>query len=533
MNDRSRRIVEYFRQQTSGILAACVAFVCCCLCLCEPLFADQYRLRATCHREKRLSAELSLVRRAKSQYKGICRDGKAVYEVSDRQVPTVQTMASQVDTDIPPVAERSTRLLISYSDLKPRPTNATLQAAGLKLIEDYRNGSFLIVEPDAGTVTANTVEVLMADDAVTFASPDYLMTISQFGEEPPLSTNGHPNDPMLDQLWGMKNIGADRVWPVRHSASNVVVGVIDTGVDYRHPDLEHNMWTRNGKHGYDFYDEDDDPMDEQDHGTHCAGTIAGAGNNGIGVTGVSWNAKIMALRFMGPDGSGATSDAVRCIDWGVANGAHILSNSWGGPTSSPQLAEAVARAERKGVLFIAAAGNTGGTGNNNDRQPSYPSSLRQANIISVGAIDENDKRGSFSHYGKQSVDIGAPGVDVLSTAVNNQYKSFSGTSMATPHVAGAAALIWAHTFSSPSQNVAQMLKVRDMIYDNARPIPELENFWGHQAPAKVRGGVLDLSFMVNSPPDVTPPTPLPPVAELPPRRRFVENRMIVDPARLQ
>lgn len=532
MSHRIGSIVAYFGQQTSGLFAAWVALIGCGSCLCEPLAADAYRVRATCRAEKRLSAELALVRRAKSHYKGICRDGKAVYEVTQQQVPTVQTMVADVDTDIPPETQLSTRLLISYADLNSRPGNETLRAAGLKLIQDYQNGSFLIVESNAGTVTPNTVEALLADNAVTYAAPDYIISISQHNAAPPASSNGQPNDPLLDQLWGMRNSGAVRVWPVKRSASNVIVGVIDTGVDYRHPDLKDNMWTRGGKHGYDFYDGDDDPMDEQDHGTHCAGTIAGVGNNGIGVTGVSWNAKIMALRFMGPDGSGATSDAVRCIDWGVANGAHILSNSWGGPSSSPELAEAVARAERKGVLFIAAAGNTGSTGNDNDRRPNYPSSLPQTNVISVAAIDENDRRGSFSHYGRQSVDVGAPGVDILSTAVNNQYKSFSGTSMAAPHVAGAAALIWASTFSSPSQDAAQMARVRDLIFENARSVPDLRNFWGHQAPARVPGGVLDLTFLLNSPPDLTP-TPGPPVAELPPRRRLVENRMIVDPVRLR
>ena len=520
-------------RRNSSVLAGCVAFVYCCLFLCDPLSADRYRFRAKCSAEKRLSAELVLVRRAKSHYKGICRDGKAVYEVAESQVPTVQTLAAQVDTDIPPVEERSTRLLISYSDLNSKPANATLQAAGLNLVEDYEAGSFLIVEPNAGTVTADTVEALMGDSAVTYAAPDYIMTVSQIDEGPPASSNGRPNDPLLERLWGMQNSGAVKVWPVARDASNIIVGVIDTGVDYRHPDLKDNMWTRSGKHGYDFYENDDDPMDEQDHGTHCAGTIAGIGNNGIGVTGVSWNAQIMALRFLGPDGSGATSDAVRCIDWGVANGAHILSNSWGGPDTSPELSEAVARAERKGVLFIAAAGNTGGTGNNNDQRPSYPSSLRQVNVISVGAIDVKDQRGSFSHYGKQSVDIGAPGVDILSTVRNNGYDSFSGTSMATPHVAGAAALVWASTFSSPSQDPAQMAKVRDLIYENARPVPALSEFWGHTSPAKVPGGVLDLSFLLKGPSGGTPPVTGTPIVEIPRRRRLVENRMIVDPVRLR
>ena len=308
---------------------------------------------------------------------------------------------------------------------------------------------------------------------------------------------------------------------------NIIVAVIDSGVDYTHPDLKDNMWSRGGQHGYDFYENDADPMDEENHGTHVAGTIAGVGNNGIGVVGVTWKAQIMALRFLGPDGSGATSDAVKCIDWAVDNGAHILSNSWGGPDNSPALAEAVARAESRGVLFIAAAGNTGGTGNNNDLRPSYPSSLSQANVISVGAIDENNARGSFSHYGKQSVDIGAPGVQILSTVRNNKYDTYSGTSMATPHVAGAAAMVWGSTFSTPTQTPAQMTKVRDLIYENARPVAALKDLWGQAAPAKVPGGVLDISFLSRTPSDGTPP-----LTEVP-RQRLVENRMIVDPARLR
>ncbi len=532
----SRRVCTTVRDATRrnlSIFRGCVAFACCCFLLNEPLSADHYRLRAKCSAEKRLSSEMVLVRRAKSHFKGMCRDGKAVFEVAETQVPTVQTMAAHVDTDIPPIEERSTRLLISYSDSDSKPAVETLRAARLKLVEDYESGSFLIVEPIAGTVTADTVEALMADNAVTYAAPDYLMTTSQFDKEPPSTSNGRPNDPLLDRLWGLQNSGAVKVWPVASDASNIIVGVIDTGVDHQHPDLKANMWTRAGKHGYDFYDNDDDPMDEQDHGTHCAGTIAGVGNNGIGVTGVSWNAKIMALRFMGPDGSGATSDAVRCIDWGVANGAHILCNSWGGPDTSPELSEAVARAERKGVLFVVAAGNTINSGNNNDQRPSYPASLRQTNVLSVGAIDVKDQRASFSHFGKQSVDLGAPGVNILSTVRNNGYESMSGTSMAAPHVVGAAALVWARTFSSPAQDPTQMAKVRDLLCENARPVPALREFWGHAFPGRIQGGVLDLTFLLKNPSDDTPPVTGPPIVNIPKRRRLVDNRMIVDPARFR
>jgi thermitase len=501
------------------------------LSVCRPLSAETICLRAKCGgKEKRLSPELALVRHSKSEFLGVCQDGQAVYEVRAGQMQTMRTMATSVDTVIPGVDERSTRLLISYQNQGEKPSEETLKAAGLNVIEDYESGSFLIVEP-VGVVTSDNVETLMADAAVAYAAPDYVMSIPQVevaGEPSPSVASTTPNDPFLNQLWGMKSSGAMQVWPRFRDSPKIIVAVIDSGVDYRHPDLKDNMWTRGGKHGYDFYDNDDDPLDEENHGTHVAGTIAGTGNNGVGVVGVSWKTQIMALRFLGPDGSGATSDGVKCIDWAVANGAHILCNSWAGPDSSPELVEAVARAEQKGVLFVAAAGNTGETGNNNDSRPYYPAGLRSANVISVGAIDDKDARGSFSHYGKLSVDIGAPGVQILSTTRNNKYNSFSGTSMAAPHVAGAAALVWAATFSSPTQDRTQMAKVRDLIYENARPVPALREFWGHAAPAKVPGGVLDISFLSR-----TPSGDSPPLVEIPRRNRFVENRMKVDPARLR
>lgn len=509
----------------------CLLILICVASTCAPqnLLAREYRLRPKCRSESRLSAELAFCRHAKSHYKGVCRDGRAVFDVPEAQVQAMRSMATGVEADAPQLEQHSPRLLISYADQNSKPSNETMIAAGLQVIQDYQNGSFLIVEP-RGTLTADNIDTLLADNAVAYVAPDYIMSIPQDNvaeDVRAFATDTGPNDPMLDKLWGMKNCGATKVWPTSREATKIIVAIIDSGVDYRHPDLQANMWSRGGQYGYDFYDNDNDPMDEQNHGTHCAGTIAGVGNNGVGVVGVAWKAQIMAMRFLGPDGSGATSDAVKCIDWAVANGAHILNNSWGGPDTSPELTEAVARAERKGVLFVAAAGNTGGTGNNNDLRPSYPSSLRSANVIAVGAIDENNARGSFSHYGKQSVDIGAPGVQILSTVRNNKYDTYSGTSMASPHVAGAAALVWATTFSNPAQNPAQMATVRDLIYENARPVAALKDLWGQTAPAKIPGGVLDISFLAKSPEVV----PLPSVET--PRLRLVENRMVVDPARLQ
>ena len=521
MIDETMKLRTYFL-----LIACCVAS----FSTCKNLLASDYCIRTQCRGEKRLSSELAFVQQAHSTYKGICRDGRAVYDVPDADVNTMRSLASQIQQNVPEIRERSNRLLISYPDLTHKPSVETMKAAHLKVVQDYENGSFLIVEPEDG-VSSSTIAALMSDNSVAYVAPDYIMSIPGKEDDQvpgPTVTESSPNDPFLDRLWGMQNCGAIKVWPRHHEAKKIVVAVIDSGVDYRHPDLLGNMWSRNGSYGYDFYDDDNDPLDEQDHGTHVAGTIAGIGHNQVGVVGVAWEAQIMAMRFLGPDGSGATSDAVKCIDWAVANGAHILNNSWGGPDSSPELVEAVARAERRGVLFVAAAGNTGGTGNNNDLRPSYPSSLLSRNVISVGAIDENDARGSFSHYGKNSVDIGAPGVQVLSTTRNNGYNAFSGTSMAAPHVAGAAALIWAAEFPNPTQNPEQMVKVRDLIYKNARPVVGLREFWGHNAPAQVPGGVLDLSFLLNS--DL-PSEPIPPIDTL--RRRLVENRMIVDPERLR
>ncbi len=492
------------------------------------LSAETYTLRAQNSREQRLAPELDLVRHCKSHYLGVCRNGHAVFDVPAGQVKSMQARSRQMDSDVSSTEERSTRLMISYADQDTKPSAETLDKAGLKLVQDYERGSFLLVEPQAD-VTAQTVETLMSDEAVVYAAPDYIMSVQPIDQAEmaaqPTITGAEPNDPMFNQLWGMKNSGATLVWAGYRETPNIIVAVIDSGVDYKHPDLKANMWSKGGKYGYDFYDDDSDPMDEQNHGTHVAGTIAGVGNNGVGVVGVSWKAQIMALRFLGPDGSGATSDGVKSIDWAVANGAHILCNSWAGPDSSPELAEAVARAERRGVLFVAAAGNTGGSGNNNDTAPFFPASLTSSNVISVGAIDSKDARGSFSHYGQRSVDIGAPGVGIVSTIRNNQYDNYSGTSMAAPHVAGAAALIWGKTFSSPAQDRTQMAKVRDLIYENARPVPALKGFWGSAAPARVPGGVLDLTFLTREPDNGTPSTPK--------RRRFVENRMKVDPAQLR
>lgn len=307
-----------------------------------------------------------------------------------------------------------------------------------------------------------------------------------------------PNDPQYGQLWGLNNTGqssgtadadidAPAAWDLTTGNRGVVVAVIDTGVDYTHPDLAANMWRNPGEvagngrdddgngfiddvYGYDFVNNDGDPFDDQSHGTHVAGTIAAAGNNGTGTTGVAWNASIMALKFLSSSGAGYTSDAVRAINYATMMrsrygvNVRVANNSWGGGIGSTALRDAIVASGNAGILVVAAAGNAG---QNNDVTGNYPSNYEAANLIAVAATDRNDRLASFSNYGAISVDLAAPGVSIYSTVPGGRYASYSGTSMATPHVAGVAALAWA---LAPNATVAQ---VRDAILNGADRLASL------------------------------------------------------------
>lgn len=275
-----------------------------------------------------------------------------------------------------------------------------------------------------------------------------------------------PNDPSLSSLWGMHNTGqtggtgdadidAPEAWEVVRGSSSVVVGVIDTGIDYNHPDLIVNMWSNAGEtpsngidddgngyiddtRGWDFVSNDNDPMDDHYHGTHCAGTIGAAGDNGVGVAGVCHTVKLMPLKFLSGSGGGTTSDAIEAVYYATANHATLTSNSWGGGGYSQTLKDAIDEAGAGGILFIAAAGNSSA---NTDSTPSYPAAYDSPNIISVAATDHDDVLAHFSNYGVNTVDLAAPGVSIYSTSPGAGYRSLSGTSMACPHVAGACALL--------------------------------------------------------------------------------------------
>lgn len=284
---------------------------------------------------------------------------------------------------------------------------------------------------------------------------------------------GAPNDPEYGRQWNFKNTGGadgeglqgvagidlsmEEAWKISTGSKNIVVAVIDTGVNYRHADLQNNMWVnereKNGQpgvdddgngyiddiHGFNFVNNTGDPMDDHGHGSHCAGVIGAEGNNGVGVSGVNWKVSIMAVKFLGAGASGSIDAAIKAVDYARKNGAMILSNSWGGNFGSDLLQEAVRQTFENNQLFVAAAGNDG---RNNDNGGPVPAAYNFENVMAVAAINNRGELASFSNYGGRTVPVSAPGVAVLSTGLGQNYFLESGTSMAAPHVAGLAALIW-------------------------------------------------------------------------------------------
>jgi subtilisin family serine protease len=342
---------------------------------------------------------------------------------------------------------------------------------GGKLLKKFPSIGWQQVRLPQGVSVANVVALYKGNPLVESAEPNYRV-----------HTVGTPNDPSFPTQWDMTKIQAPSAWNKTTGSNNVVVAVIDTGVDYTHPDLAANMWRNPGEissngidddgdgyvddvYGIDAANVDSDPMDDGNHGTHCAGSIGAVGNNGVGIAGVNWNVKIMALKFMDSAGDGYTSDAIACLNYAVMkkqSGVNIVatSNSWSGAGYSLSLQNAFEAASNAGILSAVAAGNDG---HNIDFRPTYPASFTTAGIISVAASDASDKRPSWSNYGSKSVDLAAPGANIYST-IPGGYATYSGTSMATPHVAGAIALLAAHSgTSSATQIKAALLAGVDVL----------------------------------------------------------------------
>ncbi len=275
-----------------------------------------------------------------------------------------------------------------------------------------------------------------------------------------------PNDPQFNQQWALSKINAPQAWDVTQGSNKVVVAVIDTGSSVTHEDLAANIWTNptDGTHGWNFVENNSDVTDltsadgNPGHGTHCSGIIGAVGNNGIGITGINQSVSIMPVRFLGPDGSGDLLNAAKAIDFAVQNGASIISASWGAQTdaaSAQPVTDAISRANDKGVLFVAAASNDS---SDNDTTDVFPANTKLPNMISVAASDANDAKPDWSNWGKHTVHLAAPGDNILSTLPNNQYGDLSGTSMATPLVAGLAALMKSENAALTPQQIRSILQ---------------------------------------------------------------------------
>ncbi|MFO0849392.1 MAG: S8 family serine peptidase [Gemmataceae bacterium] len=331
-----------------------------------------------------------------------------------------------------------------------------------------------------------------------------------------LTVNAVPNDPSYADQWGLTVASAPAAWNVSTGTGQTIVAVIDSGVDTAHPDLAANLWRNarevagNGRdddgngyvddvNGYDFTANTGTPTDTLGHGTHVAGIIGAVGGNGAGVTGVSWHVRVMALKFMSGADGGYTSNAIRAIDYAIANGAKVINESWGGGPADGALAAATARARAAGAVIVSAAGNAG---SNTDASPFYPASYvtQFDNVVSVAATDRTDRLAGYSNFGANTVTLAAPGSSITSTLPNGRYGTKSGTSMAAPFVSGALALLWDQHPTWTYQQVIAKLKASVDV------LPAL-------AGKVATGGRIDLAKLLDattvSPPTVPPPAPTP------------------------
>jgi len=401
------------------------------------------------------------------------------------------------------------RLLVRYKESAAiNEINEAHFSVGAYVIKSFDLPENLdVVEVAKGISLDSAQEFYREDPNVLYVEPDY--PLHAYMEPPPVDpaappappSGGGAIDPRLSEQWGLDNkgqtggtadidINATEMWDSITGDQNIVIAVIDTGVNDKHPDLEKNMWTNPGEipangidddsngviddvHGFNAIANNGNPMDDHGHGSHCAGIIAAEGQNKHGGRGVMQKAQIIACKFLSAEGAGSTSGAIACLDYlrnlktRALNPVNLIatSNSWGGGPSSQALSDAIKAHQDEGILFIAAASNEGF---DNDIVDTYPADYPLANIVSVAAIDHKGEKAWFSNYGKRTVHVGAPGVDILSTVLGSDYDKYSGTSMATPFVSGLAGMLKAYDTD------LNYLQIKNLLMTGGAPLASME-----------------------------------------------------------
>lgn len=407
-------------------------------------------------------------KRSKNQGgKGALRRARLqIEELEAREVPSVSSLSGGIDAN--PFAQD--HIVVRWLDgsAVSTPLSSGVQSLG--------NGTYDVNLAPGVTVT-QAIDYYGKLAHVDFAQPDYILNASMV-----------PNDTYASAQWALNAISATTAWNYTTGSARILVAVVDTGVDGTNTDLAPNVVA-----GYNFVNNTTNTMDDNGHGTAVAGVIGALGNNATGVAGVDWNVQIMPLKFLDATGQGYLSNAVLAVNYAVQAGARIINNSWGGGGYDAAMASAIQNAQAHGVIVVAAAGNNA---SNNDSVPEYPASYTYNNVVSVAATDQNNNLASFSNYGANTVDIAAPGVSIVTTTPKNTYTYYSGTSLATPYVSGALALVWS---LHPNWTYTQV-------------IADVMNNVDHPAGlnGKVTSGLLDVGKAVAAaapPPPATTTTP--------------------------
>jgi subtilisin family serine protease len=481
------------------------------------------------------SPDLALVAYGRAQLVGQSASGVTVFDIpADSElarsgIALDRSFTVSQDFDRDAGIDRNVELIVSHQSWR-KPSRRELRNAGFEVVDDFARGRFIVLRPTVLPLQGDRLKQLGVVQGIQRVSVNYALSAPPPVDDgdvaqpdrpgAPPNTNGVPeavvNDPRWPEQWGLRDIDVQSPWREGTTGygKDVVVAVIDTGVDYHHEDLRANMWVNpdekvNGKdddangiiddiHGVNFIENTGDPMDLDGHGTHCAGIIGAVGNNGRGISGVNWKTQLMALKFMGRrkgdptmGATGRTSDAVKCFFYAIDQGVDVINCSFGSPVHSHELELAIRRAQEKDIIVVAAAGNDG---RNIDVTPTYPASFaafsfQYRNVISVAALNEKGQMASYSNYGPHAVQLAAPGHGILSTLPGNGYGVRNGTSMAAPHVTGAIALIKAHRYLAP----ANWKQVREFIL--LKHVRKLDTLTGRCE----SNGTLNLEFLGTMP----------------------------------